>query len=153
MARRSRNYKQVRTLTKDMGNIGGQEHVLAIKKLDPQLTGAYLNNVVVSAQLNEQVSTSANYGQTPGFTAYLTTSNSWDDDNIISARSFGGSAGTVSLTAKRYIRSDEEDETGTTGPVHVWIEMTDVAGVGETAEARVNLEVWGRFIELTVDTS
>ena len=145
-----RNYKQVRTLTKDMGNIGGQEHVLAIRKLDPQLTGAYLNNVIVSMQLNTD---DISQGSTPGFTAYLTTTNSWDDDNVITARSVGGSAGTVSLSAKRFIRSDEDDETGSTGPVHVWIEMTDIAGTGEVGEARCTMEVWGRYIALTLDSS
>ena len=133
-----------------MGNIGGQEHILAIKKLDPQLTGAFLNNVVVSGMLN-------NYDtgitqSPPGFIVYLTSSNTWSDDEIIGARAFNN-GGNVSLTAKRYIRSDEEDATGTTGPVHVWVEVTDLAGVGETMEARFACEVWGRFIELTVDTS
>jgi hypothetical protein len=149
-----KNYKQVRTLTKNMGGDGGQEHVLAIKKLDPQLAGAYLNNVIVSMQLNESSESSISTNATPGFTAYLTSSGgAWSDDNIISARSFGGSGGTCSLSAKRYIKSDETDETGTTGPVHVWVEMTDIVGVLETSECRVNLEVWGRFIALTVDSS
>ena len=153
MARRARNYKQVATLTKDMGNVGGQEKVLAIRKLDPQLTGAFLNNVIVSGQLNAQESSATQWGQAPGFTAYLTSGPTWSDDQIISARSFGGSGGSVSLTAKRYIRTDEDDPTGSFGPVYVWLEMTDIAGTAETAECRVNLEVWGRFIALTIDAS
>ena len=154
MARKGpRNYKQMRTLTKNMGGDGGQEYVLAIKKLDPQLTGAFLNNVIVSGQLNAYETPSTTGAMSPGFTAYLTSTSSWDDNNIIAARSFGGGGGSVSLSAKRYIRSDEDDATGTTGPVHVWIEITDIAGTAETTEARVNLEVWGRFIALTVDSS
>ena len=156
MARKKgpRNYKQVRTMTKGMGGSGGQEHCLGIKKLDPQLTGAFLNNVVVSLQLNSPVTVDPDAPRTtPAYTVYLTSSNTWDDEQIITARSIGGSGGTCSVSAKRFIRTDEEDPTGANGPVHVWVEMTDIAGLLETSEARITMEVWGRYIALTLDES
>ena len=156
MAKRKgpRNYKQVRTMTKSMGSSGGQEHCLAVKKLDPQLVGSYLNNIVASIQLNSPTTIDPDASRTtPAFTLYLTTSNVWNDDNVITARTVGGSGGTVSLSAKRYIKSDDEDVDGTTGPVHLWAEMTDIQGLLEETEARITMEVWGRYISLTLDTS
>ncbi len=137
-----------------MGSSGGQEHCLAIKKLDPQLVGAFLNNVVVSVQLNSPTTVDPDASRTtPAFTAYLTSDNQWDDDNIITARTVGGSGGSMSLSAKRYIRTDENEPSGSTGPVHLWVEMTDIQGLLEETEARITMEVWGRYISLNLDTS
>jgi len=146
----ARNYKQVVALTKSMGSIGGQEKICNIRKLDPTLTTSYLNNVVVSGILNDY-----NSGITqspPGFMVYLTTSTTWADDEIIAARAFNN-GGNVSLTARRRIQSNLDDVDGTTGPIYVWVEVTDLAGVGETMEARFAIEVWGRFLEVTLDTT
>ena len=109
-----KNYKQVRALIKSMGGTGGQEHCFKISKLDPQLRGAFLKNVVISGILN-------NYdgGITqvpPGFMVYLTSSGgAWSDDNIISARAFNN-GGNVSLSANRYVQSDEEGSTRSSPP-------------------------------------
>ena len=53
MARRKpRNYKLVNTFTRDMESSGNQMRLGMIDKLDAQGVSGYLNNVVVSAIVN-----------------------------------------------------------------------------------------------------
>ena len=142
MARRSRSYKQVSVQTKDVGSAGDQNRILAIAPLDPGVANGYLNNVQLTVLLNDSVD-----GEIGGFIAYLTSGNTWDDDDVITAR--GGSFGdTVSLTAKRAIRTSTAtpDETG--GSVHAWVELTDITTTTDV-DLRVIAETWGRFLKVT----
>ena len=159
MARRRgpKNYKQTLTMTKDMGSAGAQKHIGKAEKLDPALAAGYLNNIVVSAQINDlgPIIAGDPAPNTPGFTVYLSTapSGAWDDDAILTARSFGPMAGTRSLSAKRWIKTDDtSDLTSSTCPIHVWAEITDVT-VTTDIEARFTLEFWGRFIKCSLDSS
>ena len=158
MARRkSRNYKQSVTFTKNMGASGAQEHIGKITKLDPALKSGFLNNVVVSAMANKQSgSTQIERAALQAFTIYLSNAKAgaWDDDEVIAARSTAAGGGTVSLACKRVIRDQETITNSVQGPVHVWAEATDVpVQPGTEAEGRFTIEAWGRMILLSADTS
>ena len=136
-------YKIVNAATKDMGSAGAQTRLGVIGKVDAQGITAYLNNVQVSAIIN-------NYDggdTTPGIMFYLTTSVTWDDNRIIAAGAVG-IGGKVSLSAKRRIKENAEDPQGNTGTVHLWAELTDIT-VTDDIELRYVAETWGSFILFT----
>ena len=150
MARRrsAPNYKQIVTGTKDMGDTGSQIHIAKIEKLDEQLKGCFLNNVLVSCQT--QVTT--DQATLSAFTVYLSTapSGSWSDDKVITARSTPGGGGTVNLVAKRRILTNETSaDVQPIGPVHVWAEVTDIPQADNSA--RFTIEAWGRMHNLLGD--
>ena len=148
--KRARLYKQVVTGTNDMGNTGDQKHIGKVTKLDPSLKGAYLKNVIVSMQLNDVVGSDA--GATVGFTVYLSNNSGndgWSDDAVLAARSIGGSAGNISLSANRRIMTDTSAADSSLGPVHIWAEVTDFTGITDDVSARISIEAWGRMILLT----
>ena len=164
MARRRRqsNYKQTVTGTKTLGTTGAQYHIGKVNKLDPALKGGYINNFVVSViQDNSTYSVappdpSDNVGGTAlmgAFTVYLSNSASgaWDDDQVLTARAVGSGGGTVSLSAKRFIKDDENADDNSISPVHVWLEMTDVTSGATSLKARCTIEAWGRMILLSGD--
>ena len=150
-------YKQVETLTKDMGSAGGQFHLGHIKKLDPALGSGFFKNVVVSAQINDlgPITPGDPAPNTPGFTIYLSNASGalgWSDNAVLTARSFGPMAGTASLSAYRNISDDTSSYDSSIGPVHIWAEITDVTYITDI-EARFTMEVWGRSIKFTPDVS
>ena len=133
-----------------MGDTGDQIHVGSVKKLDEQLKGTYLNNVIVSIQQNQ---TSDESGSS-AYTVYLSTApaGDWSDDHVITARSTGVGGGTVNLVARRRIltnSSGTEATQGATGPVHIWAEATDIAH--DPNAARLTIEAWGRMHQLLGD--
>ena len=166
MARRRRgrsNYKQVKTGTVDLGTSGAQIHIAEIKMLDEALRGSFLNNVQYSVQSNnvlyalsppDPASSAAGFGVIPAFTMYLSyESSSWVDSSVIAVSSTAQGGGNGNLTCKRVIKTNE---TGSTvaeqiGPVHVWMECTDVTSGPTSPEARVTLTAWGRMILLDDD--
>ena len=142
MAKRRRLFKVVNVATKDMGSAGGQILIGKVSKLDAQGINGYLNNIRLSVLLNDSVD-----GEIGGFMAYLTTSSSWDDDYVITAR--GGSFGdTISLSAKRTIQANSIQATSNTGQVYLWVELTDIT-VATDVELRYVAETWGSFIGYT----
>ena len=142
MARR-KMYKQTKVKTDNVGSAGDQVLVGTIEKIDPQMSAnGYLNNVRLSALLNvSKISTIPKHG---GFIAYLTTDDTWDDSNIITARA-GNFADTVNLPAKRTIRQNSDNTLGNLGLVHLWIEITDISLTDE--DMRIVVETWGSFIK------
>ena len=137
------NYKIVNVDTKDMGSGGGQVRLGVISKVDAQGVTAYLNNVQVSAIIN-------NYDggdTTPGILFYLTTDTTWHDDTVITAAACP-IAGKVSLSAKRRIKENAVDSKGNTGTVHLWAELTDIT-ISDDIEIRYVAETWGRFLLFT----
>ena len=144
MARRkSKMYKQVKVDTIDVGSAGGQVLIGTIEKIDPQMAAnGYLNNVKLSVLLNDPESVHT-HGQ-GGFMAYLTSDNTWDDSNIISARA-GNFADTVNIPARRTIRQNSDNVLGNLGLVHLWIEISDISLLSE--DLRVVVETWGSFIK------
>ena len=139
MARR-RSYKQTKVQTKNVGSAGGQILLGTVQKLDPQSSmNGWLNNIRLSGLLQD-----TNTYAEGGFIAYLTTDNTWDDSNIITARA-GRFADTVNLPAKRTLMQSADQVSGNTGAVHLWIEITDIGIVSE--EMRVVVETWGSFIK------
>ena len=155
MAKRSRNYKQIVTGTKTLGTLGAQYHIGKINKLDPALRGGYCHNVVVSVMQNNTMAAIAaeEWGFMGAFTVYLSNSASgdWKDDQILGARSTASGGGTVSLSARRFIKDDANSDDSSLGPVHVWLEMTDVTAGATAATARVTIEGWGRMVLLSGD--
>ena len=142
MARR-RLYKIVNAASKGMGSAGVQQRLGVISKVDAQGVSGYLNNVQVSAIIN-------NYDggdTTPGIMFYLTTATTWSDDYIISAGATN-TAGKVSLSAKRYIKQNEEDNKSNIGTVHLWAELTDIT-VTDDISMRYVAETWGNFVLFT----
>ena len=73
----------------------------------------------------------------------------FEDDAVVGARSFGGSAGNCSLTANRRIMTDESEASSSSGPIHIWAEVTDHTGSFDDVSARITIEAWGRMILLT----
>ena len=143
MAKRRRMYKQTKVKTKSVGSAGGQILLGTVEKIDPQMSAnGYLNNIRLSCLLNSPESIHT-HGQ-GGFIAYLTTDNSWDDSNIITARA-GNFADTVNMPAKRTLRQNSDNTLGNMGLVHLWIEITDISITEE--DVRVVVETWGSFIK------
>ena len=144
------NYKQIKTGTVDLGNTGAQTHIAEIRMIDDALRGSFLNNVQFSVMDNGSRPAS-DLSQVPGFTMYLSyESSSWNDDAVIAVHTTPAAGGNGNLVCKRVIKTNE---TGSTiaeqiGPVHVWLEGTDVLG---TLSARVSLTAWGRMILLVED--
>ena len=144
------NYKQVKTGTVDLGNAGAQTHIAEIRMIDDALRGSYLNNVQFSVMDNGS-RPATDLSQLPAFTMYLSyRATSWDDDAVIAVASTAGGGGNGNLSAKRVIKTNETGSTSAEqiGPVHVWLEGTDVLG---TLSARVTLTAWGRMILLDED--
>ena len=161
MARsRSKVYKQTVTGTKTLGTAGAQFHIGKVNKLDPALAGGYIKNFVVSIiQNNSTYLVPPEPGDKGGtslmgaFTVYLSNSASgdWSDDQVLTARSVASGGGTVSLSARRFIKNDENDDDNSTSPVHVWLEMTSITSGATDLTARVTIEAWGRMILLSGD--
>ena len=158
MARRRRgrtNYKQIKTGTVNLGQAGEQIHVAQVEMIDDALKGSFLNNVQYSIMSNalQQQSSSNDVGALPAFTVYLSyESSSWSDDSVIAVSSTPAGGGNGNLSCKRYIKTNS---TGSTvaeqiGPVHVWVECTDVSTAADT-ECRLTLTAWGRMILLNED--
>ena len=140
MAKGRRMYKIVNAATVDMGDSGAQVRLGKIQKVDAQGISGYLNNVQVSAIIN-------NYDggdTTPGILFYLTTDTGWSDDTIISAAACG-IAGKVNLSARRWIKENLVDSKGNTGTVHLWAELTDIT-ISDNIELRYVAETWGSFV-------
>ena len=157
MARgRRTNYKQLKTGSVDLGTEGAQVHIAEIRMIDEALRGSFLNNVQFSVQTNTTTAAVAGeeWGFIPSYTMYLSyESSSWHDDSVIAVSSTGQGGGNGNLTCKRVIKTNE---TGSTvaeqiGPVHVWLECTDVTAGATVANARVSLTAWGRMILLVED--
>ena len=157
MAKGRTNYKQVKTGTVSLGAAGAQTHIASIRKLDDALRGAFLNNVqysVMSDELN-QLASGSEIGALPAFTMYLSTEDStagWKDDKVIAVSSTPQGGGNGNLSCKRTIKTDAmgDESARDIGPVHVWMESTDVTNDGVT-KARVTLTAWGRMILLLED--
>ena len=142
MARR-RPYKIVNVFLKDMESAGGQRRLGYVSKVDAQGITGYVNNLQVSAIIN-------NYDggdTTPGIMFYLTTDTTWSDDRIITA-SAAPIAGKVSLSAKRRIKENAADPNGNTGTVHLWAELTDIT-ITDDIDMRCVVETWGNFVLFT----
>ena len=133
-----------------MGDVGAQIHIGKVEKLDEQLKGCYLNNIIVSVQQNQ----TSDQSGSAAYTLYLSSkpSGSWSDEHIITARATGVGGGTVNLVAKRRILTNstgEEAVQGATGPIHIWAEATDIAH--DPNAARFTMEAWGRMHDLSGD--
>ena len=134
-------YKQIKVKTDNLGSTGAQVLIGTVTKLDPQASNnGYLNNIRLSTLLNDHPG-----GYEGGFMAYLTTDNTWDDSNIISARA-GNFADTVNIPAKRTLRQGTDNVQGNMGDVHLWMEITDNT-VSADIDMRVVVETWGNFIK------
>ena len=146
----------MKTGTVDYGTGGSQIHIAEIQMIDEALRGSFLNNVQFSVQDNYSIGTGEDAGPLSAFTFYLSyESSSWNDDAVIAVHSTPQGGGNGNLTCKRIIKTNE---TGSTvaeqiGPVHVWMEGTDVSSAGNPKEARVTLTAWGRMILLVEDFS
>ena len=154
--RRKTNYPQVKTGTVNLGTLGDQVHIATIEMIDEALRGSFLNNVQFSVQTNNTMAAIAGqeWGLVPSYTIYLSyESSSWVDSAVIAARATGQGGGNGNLTCKRYIKTNEIGSTVAEqiGPVHVWLECTDVTSGATDAQARVTLTAWGRMILLVSD--
>ena len=136
-------YKQIKTQTDNFGSAGAQIRIGEIVKIDPQMSqNGYVNNVKVSFLLNSDAGAT---GPVPGgFMAYLSTSDTWSDSNVVSAKA-GRFAETVNLSAKHTIRQGSGNVTGNMGPLYLYIELTDFGIIN--VEGRVVVETWGRFVK------
>ena len=129
-----------------MGSTGTQSHLATISKLSPTIAAGYLNNVVVSCQNNNIDDTEV----ASPFTVYLSNrappASNWSDGQVISAKATAAGGGTVSLSAKRFIRDDNPEDGASLTPVYVWAECADSSST--TDEGRFTVEAWGRMVIL-----
>jgi len=140
--------KLVNTFTKDMGSAGSQVLLAKIDKINAQGVSSYVHNVVISYLASDTSSGDLNT-ENVGAIFYLSTDGTWSDDLVITARAGGGNGTTVSLSARRSIKSSETDiELSNFGPIYLWGELTDATGTANI-DARIVMETWGRFIEVT----
>ena len=156
MARRRgpTNYQQVITQTAGLGVAGEQIHVCEINKLDPALRGSFLKNIRYSIQYNDADDQVANEFIMPSFTVYLSyEASTWSDNSVIAASATAQGGGNGNLTANRYINTDQtgSEVAMQLGPLHVWIEATDMPLSGDPPNntARLTLAIWGRMIKVT----
>ena len=141
--RRYKNYKQVKTMTKNMGSGGAQVLLGSVSALDPSLSFGWFNNVICTLIQNtgEQ--------ETGGFIFYLSTNNSWAEEDVITARAGPLGGGSVNLTAKRKVSAELFDDLPL-GKIYLWAELTDIT-LAVDVEVRAVLEFWGRFITFVAD--
>ena len=163
MSKGRTNYKQIKTGTVNLGHDGAQIHIASIDMIDDAIRGSFLNNVQFSVMQNDTVSVTdlgnlVGRTTSQGYTFYLSyRSSSWDDDSVIAVYAVGGQAGNGNLVCKRHIKTNEEGSTiaEQLGPIHVWMEGTDVSAdtdsFGAPPGARVTLTAWGRMILMTED--
>ena len=159
MARRRRgrsNYSQVKTGTVDLGNAGAQIHIASVRMLDDAIKGAYLNNIQYSVMDQGGRSATTTATTAPAFTVYLSTEDSaagWSDDQVIAVSSTAAGGGNGSLSCKRSIQTDamSVQSARDIGPVHIWLEGTDIPATSGNLEARITLTAWGRMILLVED--
>ena len=141
MARsRMKNYKQVDTFTKDMGSAGNQVLLGKIQKIDNVGATGYVNNVTISAIVND-----APGDETYGIMYYASTAASWADDDVITARACAV-AGTKSLSLKRRVASGSAQTDRNDGTIYIYGELTDVT-VTDNVTVRFVVETWGRYVE------
>ena len=140
--RKPRLYKEVYTVTRDMGSSGLQVLIGTIEKIDAQGISGFLKNVRLSVMTQDTEASDMAY------MGYLTTDNSsFNNDEIITARATAAGGGNLNLSANRYIRSNDPDAAmiaGEGGSIAVWLETANTV---LAEEARVYLEVWGRYID------
>ena len=157
MARKkSKLYKMIKTGTEDMGTSGDQQYLGRVETLDASVGAAFVNNVIVSCQVNYEEA-----GTVPAaFTIYLSKAGStgaggggWNDDDVITARATGNGGGTVNLVAKRRIQTNIFGSVSAEdiGPVHIWAEVTDMPQSDQSC--RFTIEAWGYFHTLVSDLS
>ena len=114
--------------------------IATFAKQDAQMPGTWLNNVNVTAMLQEGDSDAG------GMIFYLATeAGTWDDDKCISAKGISGYGGSCSLAAKRKISINAEKELGDFGQIYLWGEITDLSYTADV-EVRVVIETWGRNV-------
>ena len=144
------NYRTLNAFTKNMGHVGDQIILAKFDKIDAQNSpGAYLKTVKVSALLSDEDGATVTSGAA-GMIFYLTTSEDWSDDYIITAGAVTGGGGSTWLSARRSIKTDAETAAqtlGNTGPVHLWGEVTDIGT--DDVQIRVVVETIGRYLETT----
>ena len=164
MARRKRrsNFKQMKTGTVALGTSGAQIHIAEVQMIDEALRGSFLNNVQFSVQANNTMYFVAPDASDPAqgavvqpsFTLYLSYEpTTWNDDSVIAVSSTGQGGGNGNLSCKRGIKTNQTGSivASQIGPVHVWMECTDVTTTATEPTARVTLTAWGRMILLVED--
>ena len=139
-----------------MGTSGDQQYLGRVETLDESVGKAFLNNVIVSCQVNYEEA-----GTVPAaFTIYLSKAGAtgaggggWNDDDVITARATGNGGGTVNLVAKKTIKTNSFGSVVAEdiGPVHIWAEVTDMPQTNQ--ECRFTIEAWGYFHTLISDLS
>ena len=147
--RRQKLYKTVNVSNKDMGSAGDPVLLGYVRKIDAEGLTGYLNNMVVSSYIQDYKqpagSQSGDMNPPPSIFVSLQTTSTNDGDDFITARSTTG-AGTVSLSAKRVIRTNDAVDDGNDGQIYLFAELTDTT-VSANITVKYCIECWGRYIE------
>ena len=139
-----------------MGVTGDQQYLGRLEVLDESVGNAFINNVIVSCQVNFTEENTSN----GAFTIYLSKAGAtgaggggWNDDDVITARSTGSGGGTVNLVAKKLIKTNSFGSVVAEdiGPVHIWAEVTDMPQTNQ--DCRFTIEAWGYFHNIVSDLS
>ena len=149
--RRARNYKLVNINSVDMGSAGEPVQIGYITKLDAEGVTAFCKNLVVSSYVADYKqpagSVAGNVNPVPSIMYYVTTSSTFDGDDVITARATSG-AGTVNLALYRRIMQNTDVDDGNFGKLHLFAELTDIT-VSANITVKYCIETWGRFVKFT----
>ena len=132
--------------TEDVGSAGDPTLVAKFEKQSDMFTSAYLHNVRVHAIVDDIAGASTPAADMPlNFLFTLSTSDSSSPStNLIAAAATGYGGGSVSLSARRRIVTNDVDPEAGDGVVCLWVETTD-ATVSANIDMRCVVEAWGRW--------
>ena len=133
-----RKYKQVFRHAENVGSAGNLNSFAYIESIDPTNVRAMLNNVNVSAILND------GDGDNGGMMFYATRNATFDNDDIMCAKAMPGFGGTISLPCKYNFPLETTGDSGATvhQRVYLWIEVTDLSYTSDVVIPIV-MEAWG----------
>lgn len=130
----------MKSATKDLGSAGS---VVKLGELTPisarnQLGRAYCKNITMTYILQGDAAADEDQG---GVCFYITSSTSFENDDVITARarSFGG--GTMNIPVHAWVSGEETDDAPG-GKLFLWAEATDVT-LSTNVSIRYTAEVWG----------
>ena len=135
-----RRYKQIYTDTKDLGDDGGQILLGSFAPISNanQIKKSYFHNVIMTYILQADGPVGSDQG---GVVFYLSSSNVWSDNDVVTARASAFGGGSVNLSFKGMVSGETFDDMPG-GKCYLWAECTDTSAVLNTS-IRYTAEVWG----------
>ena len=136
--------------TENIGHTGGSYLIASVKKQQNQITSAWLEKLRVSYHMDASDDMgSANRPAFFGGQFYLATSDSsLTSDTVVTSTGFRDFGGTCTLSAKRAIRDNAEDNTEADGILYLWVSTTDLNLQNGDITGNFTIEASGRWHEV-----